>query len=43
MNTWMKLPQQIRTALVALAFVALGVGVEWLTKVLESLQSAPSV
>jgi hypothetical protein len=41
MEYWNKLPQGIRTSIVALLFVALGIATEWLTSVLESLQSPP--
>jgi len=43
MEFWYKLPAPVRTSLVALFFVVMGVGVEWLTSVLQSLQSAPTV
>jgi len=40
---WLKLPQQLRTAIVTVGLVAVGVAAEWATKFLESIQGAPTV
>jgi hypothetical protein len=41
MEFWYKLPAPVRTSLVALFFVVMGIATEWLTKVLESMQGSP--
>jgi hypothetical protein len=41
MAFWYKLPAPVRTSLVALFFVVMGIATEWLTRVLNSLSSPP--